>query len=137
MKYLAFKMENPISQRIKIIIARECDGVVLQFANKLDNISHQIITRLFKKDVRNGNYPTPSTEIILAIANKFTSYNPTWLLTGDGEMLREMETSTIAETEAPPIKTIDWEDKYLKIVEKHENLNDRYIALLEKLVKNI
>lgn len=82
-------MEHPISQRIKIIMTRESNGKVVDFAKKLNGIPYQVISRLFKIEPKTQKYPTPTTDLILEIIRTFTLYNTSWLLTGDGEMLNE------------------------------------------------
>lgn len=70
-------MENtlpPINQRIKNLIDDKFGGIVSSFCKELGLESPQKINRLFKLDVRSKNvahYPTPSTDILEVISNKF------------------------------------------------------------------
>ncbi|GAA4137835.1 hypothetical protein GCM10022216_14250 [Sphingobacterium kyonggiense] len=132
-------IEHPISQRIKIIIDRESKGKVVDFASKLSGIPYQVISRLFKQDARSGKYPTPSTDLILEIINKFTYYNPTWLLTGYGEMFDESEVDdefmekeygSSAETNSPEFLAQYWQDQYIEVSKKYMILQEKYSNLL-------
>lgn len=134
-------MEHPISQRIKIIIERESKGKVVDFANKLNDIPYQVISRLFKCDARNGKYPTPSTDVLLEIINKFTSYNPVWLITGKGEMLLEQNKNdnvfaaeVIESFKRTDIKENDiyWRGRYDELLEQYERLLNK---IENKLIK--
>lgn len=135
-------MEHPISQRIKIIMDRECNGEVTKFAEKLEGVPYQVISRLFKSDKRSGKYPTPSTTLILEIINKFTSYSPGWLLTGEGKM-SDKESISHQENELSVTKskrnennihrnepTDYWKDQYIEVQRK-------YTALLENKLSDI
>lgn len=127
-------MEHPISQRIKIIIDREANGKVFDFANSIGGIPYQVITRLFKADPRSGKFPTPSTDIILSIINKFINYNPTWILTGDGEMLLE-------ENKANNFIALEDELKYGAGEEywrgRYDQIREDYDKLLKELGKHL
>jgi|SRR5690606_29212491 len=136
-------MEHPISQRIKHIIEKEANGKVIEFAKKLDGIPYQVISRLFKQDPRSGKYPTPSTDLILEIVNKFILYNPTWLLTGDGEPFIDEEDNYENEhfgfdkpqTEFEQMEY--WRAQYIDVCKKYMNLQEQYALLLKRKLKPI
>ncbi|MFD2961332.1 MULTISPECIES: S24 family peptidase [Olivibacter] len=75
-----------LNLRIKQLIDYYSDGNVNNFADKLVSISQQRLNRLFNIDSRTGKYPTPTTDILVAITEMFVEINAVWLLTGNGEM---------------------------------------------------
>lgn len=123
-------MEHPISQRIKILIDRESNGKVVDFASKLEGIPYQVISRLFKPDARSGKYPTPSTDLILEIINKFTFVSIPWFITGVGEMLKSQENiynlenniSIMQERNSYDNSDIYWKGRYDELREQFEKL---------------
>lgn len=119
-------MEHPVSQRIKILIDKESKGGVVDFSNKLEGIPYQVISRLFKRDIRSGKYPTPSTELILQIINKFTSIDANWLLTGKGEMIKSEK--KYSQEDNIPIANEDGSDSY----QGEEYWRGRYDQLKEE-----
>lgn len=81
-------MSLPVeNKRIKRLIDYYSNGSENQFSKEI-KISQPRINRLFSVDNRNGKYPLVSFEIVQAIINKFIDVNPEWLLTGEGEMLK-------------------------------------------------
>lgn len=48
-----------------------------------------------------GETVTPGADIIQGILDSFPEVNPTWLMTGEGEMMRNGETTTQKAKEAP------------------------------------
>lgn len=84
-------MELPgINRRIKELINEETFGKVRPFAELIGFQQPQKLNRLFKPDSRNGEYPIPSTDIILAIVDKFSDLNIEWLLKGKGKPKKEV-----------------------------------------------
>jgi len=81
----------PINQRIKDLINFHANGSVKKFAELIELNSSQVLNRVFNPDKRLEDYPVPSANIILAIANKFADLNCNWLLTGKGEMFKNDE----------------------------------------------
>lgn len=129
-------MEHPISQRIKILIKRESEGKIVSFASKLDGIPYQSISRLFKKDERSGKYPTPSTDILIEIINKYINYSAEWLLTGEGEMIKAQESSITVGKNLTTEELLEksdaeyWKDEYIAVQKK-------YTALLENKLQEV
>lgn len=70
-----------VNKRIKEIIDTNFNGNVRQFALHMGLTDSSKINRLFNVDKRSNDYPLPSTEIILLIANSF-GYSTDWLLKG-------------------------------------------------------
>ncbi|WP_433895172.1 hypothetical protein [Sphingobacterium mizutaii] len=122
---------------------KEAGGKVGDFANKLTGIPYQVISRLYKPDPRSGKYPTPSTDLILEIINKFMSYNPTWLLTGDGEPFIDEEENYENEyfgydkprNEFEEIEY--WRAQYIDVCKKYMSLQEQYTMLLKRKLKPI
>ncbi len=81
----------PINQRIKDLADHYFGGVISLFADKLDGISQQKLNRIFNEDSRTLKFPTPTTDILVAITEMFVDVNPHWLLTGIGEMLLPLD----------------------------------------------
>ena len=71
------------TQRIQLIIDRECQGVVRQMAERLSRSSYQSLNRLFLIDRRNNRYPNPSIDILQDISESF-GISLEWLANGTG-----------------------------------------------------
>lgn len=83
-------MDIPIeNQRVKQVIDHYCGGNELKFSNEI-GIAQPRINRLFSVDKRNDKYPIVSFEIVQAIINKYIDVSAEWLLTGRGEMERDV-----------------------------------------------
>ncbi|TSE02678.1 hypothetical protein [Aquimarina algiphila] len=113
-------MELPgINRRIKELINEETFGKVRPFAELIGFQQPQKLNRLFKPDSRNGEYPIPSTDIILAIVDKFSDLNIEWLLKGKGKQKKDALQNTQSEdnvelTESDIMKVIE-------VIYLHEN----------------
>lgn len=107
------------NQRVKNVIDFTTKGNVLQFSKEI-GISQPRINRLFSIDTRSGKYPLVSFEIVQAIINKFVNINAEWLLTGEGEMLKNAPAPELA-----PQESHAGADRYTALLEDK-------IALLEK-----
>jgi len=133
--------EHPISQRIKIIIDNESNGRVVDFAQKLDGIPYQVISRLFKIDARSGNYPTPSTDLILSIINKFTQYDPRWIMTGEkSEDFRKKNSQNLSESTSQSTneEIIEyWRNEYISISKKYQQLQEEHNMLLKNKLSEV
>lgn len=83
------------NQRVKILVDHYAMGNVSKFVRYLNDrgqdISQQKFNRLFNIDTRTHKYPGVSTDVVAAITEVFTEVNNTWLLTGEGEMLKEQK----------------------------------------------
>jgi phage repressor protein C with HTH and peptisase S24 domain len=75
-----------INQRIKQLIDFSTNGVVKKFAESV-GLPQQTLNRLFVIDRRVGKYPLATTEVLQKILEKY-DINACWLLSGEGEMLR-------------------------------------------------
>lgn len=136
-----FHYVHPISQRIEIIMDREAEGKHSKFADKLDGVSYQVISRLFKKNEKSGKYPIPSTSLLSKIINKFTWYNTRWLMTGYGDMLIDddvlEEEAVTYSREATDVEMIEyWRNAYIDVSKKYQKLQEDHKNLLEKKIKN-
>lgn len=85
------------NQRIKLIVEHYAKGNVSKFVRYLQDrgqdISQQKFNRIFNVDTRTQKYPGVSTDIVTAITEVFTEIDNTWLLTGEGEMLKELKSA--------------------------------------------
>lgn len=77
-----------LNQRVKMIIDTFYKGNVTAFARAIGYNSPQKVNRLFKIDPRSGKYPEPSTSIIVDISNKLDGLNQSWLMSGEGTMMK-------------------------------------------------
>lgn len=91
----------PINERIKALISYYANGVVSAFSDLLEGVSQQKLNRLFNRDTRTNKYPVATTDILVAITEKFVNVNPVWLLTGAGEMLLPINTDHSKYTHTP------------------------------------
>jgi hypothetical protein len=80
--------------RIKQVVDYKTGGNVSKFA-ELIGTSQQKLNRVFKIDTRTGKFPTVPSDIISRITELFVDINPSWLLTGEGEMLLSVNKSEL------------------------------------------
>ena len=76
-----------INIRIRQLIDFYTKGSVKKFAESI-NIDQQKLNRLFNIDTRTGKYPVATTDIIRLIVELYVHIDAAWLLTGQGEMLK-------------------------------------------------
>jgi transcriptional regulator with XRE-family HTH domain len=128
-------MSNEIANRIKRFIEYK-RLTTNSFATILGYASSEKIARLFRKNDAN-----PSYDIIYDITNKFVEINIEWLITGEGEMLKE---NTKEQAEIQPatvsVPAGDGLVEYLKeqLKEKNEEtkaLNNEIKELREEMGK--
>lgn len=79
-----------LNQRILDIVNNIAGGNVAKFARSLEGISQQRIDRIFKLDTRTKKIPSVHNDIVVAIIKKYPEFNSTWLLTGVGTMLNDI-----------------------------------------------
>lgn len=86
---------KPVNVRIRIIIDKYCEGKQKKLS-KLINVSEQTISSALKRD------SDPSFNVLSGIISAFEYINPTWLMTGIGEIEKEKldETSSIKTTDS-------------------------------------
>ena len=76
-----------INKRIKELINHYTGGRVAPFSELLNGVSQQKLNRLFNIDTRTGKYPLVTTDILVAITEKFVDINSEWLLKGVPPMI--------------------------------------------------
>lgn len=76
-----------INKRIKELINHYTGGRVAPFSDMLNGVSQQKLNRLFNIDTRTGKYPLVTTDILVAITEKFVEVNSEWLLKGAAPMI--------------------------------------------------
>lgn len=126
--YFLFYMQHSISQRINFLVDHYSNGIGAKFATSI-GFAKQSITRLSNPDLRNNKFPIPSTELLLAICEKYPEVNPGWLLTGVGEPFLTADKKMVIEDDK------DWKTMYFEIVTEKEILAKKYMTLLEKVAK--
>lgn len=121
---------NGISDRITIF--REYKSLKKSAFAKLIGISRSTLT-----EIENRKNSTPSTFVIISIANVFNDLNIEWLLTEKGEMVKEY----FDNTQNFDIEKITKEIELMNKKQKYETLkfiNEKiYISKLENLVKQL
>jgi hypothetical protein len=85
-----------LNKRVLKVIEYKTNRNVNKFSEFI-GIKQQSVNRLFSIDSRTGKYPTPTTELFVAIFEKIPEINPNWLLIGKGEMLCDELPKTIDE----------------------------------------
>ena len=117
-------MENlpTLNKRIKDFIYFKHDSNVSKFAEFIGT-SPQKVNRLFNIDKRTGKYPNPlKTDIISSMLKKYPDLSDSWLLTGEGEMIKLQGKSLDANFEKK-------DDQWQMVQEESENyMNDVRLA---------
>jgi|GEM_PF-1597206 len=120
-------MQHVISQRINFLIDHYSDGNVSSFSRKLEGVNTQTLNRIFNRDLRNAKYPTPSTELLIAICSAFPEVNANWLLMGIGEPFLKPVINDLKD---------NWKERYLSLLDEKEILTKKYMTLLEKVANH-
>ncbi|MDB0603095.1 hypothetical protein PL373_18575 [Tenacibaculum maritimum] len=105
---------------------------VLYLAEKQE-VSKQFFFR--KVDLKYSNFTGKSKEsdlnskAVAEILLKYPNINPLWLLTGEGEMLKQ-------EQPKQEVSNIDYKEKYYKVLEEKDILSQQIITLQQQLLGN-
>lgn len=91
---------HEITQRINNLVYRFSEGNRKTFAERI-NLPQQNFNRLFNIDKRTKKYPKPTEEIVEKVLLAFPEVNRVWLLTGEGDMIANMDDQKI-ETHLTP-----------------------------------
>ena len=102
-------MKNTVLQRIRFLI-NFLSISDRKFAEAI-KVSQTTMSSLFQR----GNEPNVS--ILQAILNAYTDISPEWLLTGNGEMLKNFDGEN-SEKE----KNIDYKERYETLLEENKTL---------------
>nr|DAV17605.1 MAG TPA: repressor [Caudoviricetes sp.] len=87
-KFISNYDELPIlNKKIYDLVQEKSDGNISAFADRID-VKQQVLDRLFKKDKRNGKYPSVSENIKKGIKDTF-GIDELQLLTGKGSILNK------------------------------------------------
>ena len=76
-----------INKRVYDLVVKYENGNVSKFAERI-GVTQQVLNRIFKKDSRNGKYPSVSPDIKNGLLNSL-GIDEVSLLTGEGSMLKE------------------------------------------------
>lgn len=120
---LSIKELPPINQRVRKLIEHYAGGSVKLFSEQIELSNSQRLNRIFNLDKRNNEYPIVSSEVLIAIANMFSSVDINWILTGRGNMLIQEQ----------PIKE-NMPDSIIYMVDKIDT-QSKEIGRLEKEVE--
>ena len=136
-------MEIPkINKRIKQIVDYYANGVVKKFAENIE-IQQQTLNRLFVIDKRTGKYPIATTEILQKISEMYDNIDTTWLLTGHGNMMQNVDnvngnsnnSLNIGRDNNAGINiTSQHVEEFIRITEKNQEQTDRMLAVIEKII---
>lgn len=108
------------NQRIMAIINENFGGNVSKFALAMGLSNSSKINRLFKKDRRNDEYPLPSTDILILIADTF-NFSIDYILKG------KMQNGSAIINPKNPVEN---ENKYLDIIKKQQEQIDELLKIL-------
>ena len=102
-------MELPsLNKRISELVDYFSGGTKSQFCKKLNGISQQRFNRIFIADPRTGKIPAVPDNILTEIIQTYNTVNAEWLLTGKGEMLKNIsENSETLNIQTPQVPEID------------------------------
>ncbi|MCG8914166.1 hypothetical protein G1L21_14020, partial [Tenacibaculum finnmarkense] len=70
-----------------------------------------------------------NSDTIVEISSLYPDVNPLWLLTGEGEMLKQ-------EQPKQEVSNIDYKEKYYKVLEEKDILSQQIITLQQQLLGN-
>lgn len=119
-----------INKRLKEIIDYHTNGNIRSFCRKIGLNESTKINRLFKIDSRTGKFPTPSTDIIKNVCNML-HVNETWLLTGEGEMLKQAPLNKGVEE---PVEMYgSYKEEVFRLRKECNDKGNRIIELMEEL----
>lgn len=91
-----------VNKRVYDLVVKYENGNVSKFAERI-GVTQQVLNRIFKKDGRNGKYPSVSPDIKKGLLNSL-GIDEISLLTGEGSMLKDessKENSMPAQAELP------------------------------------
>ena len=77
-----------MNARVQMLIDYYARGRVKPFSEDIGLKNPQKLNRIFHRDPRNAQYPIPSIDIVLAIANRYEEVSEAWLLKGQGPMFK-------------------------------------------------
>lgn len=108
-------MKSSIGDKLKQII-ESMRLPASRFAREID-ISPQLLHSYLKNDT------TPSVRVMKLIAVRYPELNTSWLLTGEGEMLKPKQETFFPEMETPKEQEtgINIVDRLLNIIEKQQD----------------
>ena len=130
----AEKIIPPVNQRIRYLIDEKFGGSVRAFCKALGFTESQKVNRLFKIDLRNGKYPTPSIDILNVISKTF-DISLIWLQYGEGEMFINNTLDNIATSDIISIPQSAWriiEAQASSLKNKDEQINDLISQMKEE-----
>lgn len=91
--------------------------------SKETGVSEAVLLNIYKEKNK------PSCDVIEILLNNYKAIDANWLLTGDGDMLKQPSTTGVISHAAAPVASYERSDKYTLQLEK-ENL--RLIAEVER-----
>ncbi|MDB0601360.1 hypothetical protein PL373_09400 [Tenacibaculum maritimum] len=112
-----------INERILYIIDNKVNSNKKKFAEMI-GFAPQVVSNIVS-----GRKSKPSFDVLNAIKTSFDDLDSNWLLTGEGEMLKQ-------EQPKQEVSNIDYKEKYYKVLEEKDILSQQIITLQQQLLGN-
>lgn len=113
-----------ITARIWGIVEKECGGNVKRFTTELGLDNGSKVQRLFVKDKRNQQYPTPSTDIVSSICRRFPEYGVSYIMFGNDDRKGTVNNINIAKA--------DGDSNVIGDNNSVSSVNERLLAMMEQ-----
>lgn len=115
-------------------ILQDLDVKAPTLAKSLDGVSYQNLL-----DVQTGRVKSISNKVATAIVTKYPQYNLKWLLTGEGEMLKDPAPSETPEPKTPGFWQRIIDNLLAQVCQKDEIIaqRDKTIADLRQRIENM
>ncbi|MCD8449434.1 helix-turn-helix domain-containing protein [Tenacibaculum dicentrarchi] len=112
-----------INERILYIIDNKVNSNKKKFAEMI-GFAPQVVSNIVS-----GRKSKPSFDVLNAIKTSFDDLDSNWLLTGEGEMLKQ-------EQPKQEVSNVDYKEKYYKVLEEKDILSQQIITLQQQLLGN-
>lgn len=116
-----------VTKRIKQVIDEKFNGNTRQFCLGMGLTNSAKVNRLFILDKRSGNYPVPSSDILLMISNTY-NVSIDWLMKG---------IENTDETHVNNINIVSGEGNVTANGDNTVNANNEYIDIIKKQQEQI
>lgn len=118
-----------INFRIKKIIDEQFNGNVRKFSKQIGLNDSSRINRLFNKDTRYNNYPSPSLDIIVLISRALNC-STDYLINGEENRRNKIEGNDNIISDDSDVNIQKDASEYLEIIRKQQNQIDELIKVI-------